>query len=117
MMLVATAIKSAKPADTPYRVADEKGLCLLIQKNSNQWWRLNYRIQGVRKTISLGVYPDIGRKEARDLRDEARKQVALGTDPSELRKTDKESRVKVREEEAAQTLMEQMIAAGVPLPD
>lgn len=116
MMLSATAIKSAKPADKPYRMADEKGLYLLVQKNGSKWWRLDYRIHGVRKTISLGVYPDIGLKEARDLRDEARKQVALGTDPSELRKADKESRVKSREEAAAQTEMEQMIAAGVPLP-
>jgi hypothetical protein len=116
MMLSVTAIKSAKPAEKPYRMADEKGLYLLVQKNGSKWWRLDYRIHGVRKTISLGVYPDIGLKEARELRDEARKQIALGTDPSDLRRADKESRVKARQVEAAQTEMEQMIAEGVPLP-
>ena len=115
-MLTVTAIKNAKPTVEPYRMADEKGLYLLIQGNGSKWWRLDYRISGVRKTISLGVYPDTGLKDARDLRDEARKQVASGVDPSELRKSAKESRVLAKKDEVELKDRLEMVAAGVPLP-
>jgi hypothetical protein len=36
--------------------------------------------------LSLGVYPDVGLKEARDRRDAARKLLADGVDPSQNRK-------------------------------
>jgi hypothetical protein len=47
---------------------------------------LKYRINGKEKRISLGVYPEVGLKDARDKCDAARKQVADGIDPSVQRK-------------------------------
>jgi integrase len=41
------------------------------------------------KRISLGVYPDVGLKKARDRRDEMRTLVADGVDPSAARKQEK----------------------------
>jgi integrase len=42
--------------------------------------------------LSLGVYPDVGLKEARDRREDIRKQVAAGIDPGEHRKATKSAR-------------------------
>jgi len=46
-------------------------------------------VAGREKLLSLGTYPEVGLKEARDKRDEARKQLAAGIDPGEARKAQK----------------------------
>jgi hypothetical protein len=48
-----------------------------------------YRFADKEKRFSLGVYPDVGLKKARDRRDEMRKLVADGIDPSAARKQQK----------------------------
>ena len=87
MSLSATAIKNSKPKDKNYKLSDERGLYLLITTKGSKWWRLDYRFQKKRKTLSMGVYPDISLKEARERRDQARNQIANDIDPSEVRKT------------------------------
>ncbi len=87
MSLSATAIKNSKPKDKNYKLSDERGLYLLITTKGSKWWRLDYRFQKKRKTLSMGVYPDISLKEARERRDQARSQIANDIDPSEVRKT------------------------------
>lgn len=86
MALTDTAIRNAKPLDKPTKMADGGGLYLLLKPNGSRWWRLDYRFGGKRKTISMGVYPDVGLKEARTRRDEARKLLAADVDPGENRK-------------------------------
>ena len=58
MTLINTIIKNAKPRDKPYKLSDEKGMYLLIKKNGSKYFRLNYRMHGKQKTLSLGVYPE-----------------------------------------------------------
>ncbi len=87
MPLSDTAIKNAKPRnDKPYKLPDEKGLYLLITASGGKWWRFDYRFDGKRKTLSMGVYPETTLKGARTKRDEARKLLAAGADPGETRK-------------------------------
>jgi integrase len=86
MALTDTAIRKAKPGEKPVKLTDEKGLYLLINPNGSRWWRFDYRFDGKRKTLSMGVYPDISLKDARDKRDEARKLLTQGVDPAEHRK-------------------------------
>jgi hypothetical protein len=50
---------------------------------------LKFRFDGKEKRLSLGVYPDVPLKDARDRRDIARKLLADGIDPSENRKAQK----------------------------
>ena len=45
-------------------------------------WRLRYRMGGREKLISLGAYPDVPLKRAREKRDEARRLIADDIDPS-----------------------------------
>ena len=89
MPLTNIAIKAAKPQAKPYKLFDEKGLFLLIEPSGGQLWRLKYRLSGKEKKLAIGRYPEIGLKEARDKRDEARTLLATGVDPGQKRKTEK----------------------------
>lgn len=86
MALNDIAIRTAKHGPKPIKLADEKGLFLLLQPSGGKLWRLKYRIGGKEKKLGLGRYPDISLKEARRRRDEARTAIALGRDPSEEKK-------------------------------
>jgi len=79
-------------AKKPLRLFDERGLYLEISPAGGKWWRLKYRFGRKEKWLSLGVYPDVSLKDARDRRDEARKLLAGGVDPSENRKAAKSAR-------------------------
>ncbi len=92
MSLTDTAIKSTKPTVKPIKIRDGGGLYLLINPNGSRWWRLDYRFGGKRKTLSMGVYPDVPLAKARERRDEARKLLADGIDPGENRKAVKASK-------------------------
>ncbi|MEB0030196.1 tyrosine-type recombinase/integrase [Undibacterium sp. RTI2.1] len=86
MPLSDTTIRNAKPGERPIRLYDAGGLYLEIAPSGGKWWRLKYRITGKEKRISLGVYPEVSLKEAREKRDIARKQLASDIDPGEHRK-------------------------------
>ena len=84
--LTDTAIKQAKPREKPWKLADAGGLFLLIAISGGKWWRFSYRYGGKQKTISFGVYPDVGLAKARERRDAARRLLADDIDPNESRK-------------------------------
>jgi integrase len=89
MPLTDTAIRKAKTQDKPVKLFDGGGLFLLVTPNGGKWWRFKYRYGGKEKLLSLGTYPEIGLKDARERRDNARKLVANGTDPSAERRKEK----------------------------
>lgn len=85
--------RQAKPQEKAWKLTDEKGLYLLVQPTGGKLWRFDYRLDGKRKTLALGAYPDVSLAAARKRRDEAREIVAEGRDPAALRKDAKKSRV------------------------
>ncbi len=93
MPLTDTAVRNAKPGDKPAKMFDERGLFLIVTPAGGKWWRLRYRMDGKEKLLSLGVYPDVSLKDARDRRDEARKLLANAIDPGENRKVQKAAKV------------------------
>lgn len=68
-----------------------RGLYLLPAENSTgrRWWRLDYTLEGKRKTLSLGVYPDVSVDDAGDAAGAIRVQLADGIDPSKERRKKK----------------------------
>ena len=93
MPLTDTTIRTTKPAEKPLKLTDGGGLYLLLNPNGSRWWRLDYRYAGKRKTLSMGVYPVVSLKDARNRRDEARKLLAADVDPGENRKAQKLAKV------------------------
>ncbi len=89
MALTDTTIRTAKPTATQYKLHDEKGLFAIVRPTGGKLWRLKYRFQGKEQQLSLGTYPDVSLKDARERRDEARKLLAEGKDPSREKKREK----------------------------
>lgn len=91
-MLTDTQIRKAKPQEKPYKLSDSGGLYVAINPTGGKLWRLNYRFNGKQKTLYLGSYPAISLLDARNIRDEAKKQLANSIDPATAKKAAKESR-------------------------
>ncbi|UDF34472.1 UNVERIFIED_ORG: integrase arm-type DNA-binding domain-containing protein [Shinella sp. XGS7] len=93
-------IRTIKPGDPRRRLSDGDGLYLLLYvRGGSHGWRLDYSFQGLRKTLSLGTYPDTGVALARQKADEARRLVAQGVDPSDARMEAKAQASRQREAE------------------
>ena len=75
-------IKHSKPKDKPYKLTDGNGLYLHITPAGGKLWKLDYAIDGKRKTLSIGKYPHLSLVEAREAAENARKMKAQGIDPS-----------------------------------
>jgi len=82
MALSDTAIRATKPGATQFKLYDEGGLFLIVRPSGGKLWRLKYRHMGKEQALSLGQYPDVGLKQARERRDEARKIIANGGNPA-----------------------------------
>jgi integrase len=104
-------IRAVKPGDPRRRLSDGDGLFLLLfVKGGSQAWRLDYRFQGKRNTLSLGTYPDTSLALARRKADAARKLLAEGFDPSQQRKAERE--VVTRQRVVAERQAQGLPAAG-----
>jgi len=86
MSLTDTAIRRAVAKKKPYKLYDTGGLFLLVTPSGGKWWRFKYRFAGKEKLLSLGTYPDISLKKARDRRDQERRKLADRVDPAVNRK-------------------------------
>ncbi|MHA7844724.1 tyrosine-type recombinase/integrase [Serratia sp. D1N4] len=89
MPLTDIKVKTAKPMEKAYKLADGGGMYLLVKPNGSKYWRLKYRFAGKEKMLSIGVYPDVSLADAREKRKEARKTLASGGDPGEVKKAEK----------------------------
>ena len=89
-LLTAKACVNATSADKSIRkLHDGGGLYLWVYYDGRKYWRLRYWIDGTEKSLSLGVYPEISLKEARERRDVNRKLMSELIDPSAERKAKK----------------------------
>ncbi len=85
MKLTDMKCRQARAGGAPYKLADGHGLYLLVRVNGARLWRMDYRFDGKRQTMSFGPYPETSLVEARDARDAARKQLRNGLNPLEER--------------------------------
>ena len=83
-MLTDTKIKSLKPKDKVYKVADRDGLYVSVSTAGTITFRYDYRINGRRETLTIGKYgaDGINLAEARERLMIARKQVSEGISPA-----------------------------------
>ena len=92
MVLTETLIRQTKAGPKPIKLFDGRGLYLLVNPNGSRWWRFKYRFEGREKLISLGTYPDVILKLARDRSDATRQQLVAGIDPGAKRQAEKAAR-------------------------
>ncbi len=81
-MLSDTKARNLKPEEKRYRVADSDGLYLDISPNGKKHWLFRYTENGKRHWHSIGEFPMVSLREARDIRDEERRALFDGTPPN-----------------------------------
>lgn len=81
-MLTDAAVRRITPRDKAFKTQDMHGMYLLVQPGGGRYWRWDYRHDGKRGTVALGVYPNVSLKEARERRENARKLLEKGINPS-----------------------------------
>jgi integrase len=89
MALSDVKIRNTRPANKQVKLFDGDGLFLLVTPQGGKYFRLKYRFERKEKLLALGTYPEISLADARQRRDEARRQVAHGIDPGAVRKAQK----------------------------
>lgn len=80
-MLNDALIRAAKPKDKPYKITDSSGLYLLVSKAGSKVWKWKYYHEGKEKVLTIGDYPKVSLREARDQRDEAKYNLSKGIPP------------------------------------
>ncbi len=85
MSLSHTAVSNAKPKDKVYKLFDGGGLHLLIKPSGYKCWKYDYRLNTVRGTYTIGQYPDVSLKLAREQHRQAREYIAKGVHPKQIK--------------------------------
>lgn len=89
--LTDTKIRQAKSKDKDYPLADGGGLRLIVRANGSKVFVFNYNRPYTKKknNITLGAYPEISLKQARERHAQARALLAQDIDPVQQREQDK----------------------------
>lgn len=80
-----TVYRALKSKDKDYTKNDGGGLYLLVKVNGSKLWQFVYTIEGKRKNLALGIYPNVTLEAARRKAEEARDNIANGIDPSAIK--------------------------------
>lgn len=81
--------KANKPRDKAFPLADGGGLFLEVLPTGSRIWRYSYGFAGKRTKATIGPYPLIGIKEARDRHETMRRQLLDGINPARQKQIDK----------------------------
>ena len=76
-------IDAAKPTpEKDYKMADGQGMYLFVTKAGGKHWRMKYRYLGKEKVFTIGEYPYVSLKDARERRFEIKQMLERGIDPN-----------------------------------
>jgi integrase len=79
-------VRQAKATGTAYTLGDSDGLSLNVSAHGGKSWHFRYYWAGKQKRISLGTYPAVSLRQARQARDEARSLLSKGVNPKAHRR-------------------------------
>jgi integrase len=82
------ALRAAKPAEKPYKIAVGNGLYMEVTPTGSKLWRWKYRLDGKENRFALGAYPRLSLKEAREKVEAARNLVQAGRHPATQKRLD-----------------------------
>ena len=79
-MLTDAALKHLKPKEKSYKVTDRDGMYVLVKPSGTLTFRLDYRMNGRRETVTFGKYGPAGLSlaRARELCIDARRAISEG---------------------------------------
>lgn len=106
---IKAALKAAAEVGKARKLSDGGGLVLDVRPTGSGWWRLRYWRDSREGMLSLGTYPEVTLKQARERRDAARRDLAAGVDLSEARRAEKADRERAR-------VARELAAEGKPGP-
>ena len=81
-MLTDVQVRKAKPSEKDYKLSDERGLYLYVTTKGARIWRMKYRFGGKEQRLIFGRYPEVTLTEARNRRDDARRQLRDHQNPA-----------------------------------
>lgn len=90
MPLTHNALLNAQPREKTYKLFDGHGLYLQVAPSGGKWWRVKYRLGGREQCLSVGTFPAVALKAARQRGAELRAQLAAGVDPAAERRLAKQ---------------------------
>ena len=90
MPLTHFALLNAQLRNKPYRPLDGHGLYLQVAPSGGKWWRVKYRLGGREQCLSVGTFPAVALKAARQRCEELRAKLASGVDPAAERRSAKQ---------------------------
>jgi integrase len=108
MSLTHYALLNARPREKHYRLSDGQGLYLQVSPKGRKWWRFKYRFGGRENCLSVGTFPAVALKTARQRCLELRAQLAAGVDPAAERRLAKQRRA--RKDESFEVLAREWYA-------
>jgi len=83
-------VRTTKPKEKEYKLFDGGGLFLMVTPSGGKLWHFKYRFDKKEKKLTFGPYPEISLADARQKREDARRQLAQGIDPGSVRKAQKQ---------------------------
>jgi integrase len=84
--LSAAAVSSARARPREYKMTDGGGLYLRVHPSGAKAWCHKYRLHRRQYSFTIGAYPEISLRQARELHERARAAVSLGQHPLELKR-------------------------------
>lgn len=97
--LTPKAISAAKPKESAYSLTDGGGLHIEVLPSGSKVWRFKYHMGDKREKVTIGSWPAISLKDARDEHERMRAMVARGRSPAKEKKAEAE-RKQVEEAQA-----------------
>lgn len=92
-MITDTKLRSLKPQDAAYRVADGNGLCIEVRPSGAKVWRYRYRFADKPSMVTVGEYPAVSIQQARTERARLRAMVKAGVNPAHAARAAKAAHV------------------------
>ncbi len=87
-------VKTAKPKDKPYKLADGGGMYLEVTPTGSKLWRMKFKqANGKESRLAFGSYPEVSLLEARRKRVKAREHLANDIDPAQVKRIEKKNKL------------------------
>ena len=107
--LKAAAVVAAEK-NTRVKVQDGDNLMLIVRPNGGATWVLRYRLKGNRLGFTIGAWPDVSLKLARELAAKARALVAAGIDPTARRAAEEAASRKLAPSDSVRAMFDDWMA-------